>query len=229
MKVVMFAGAGSVGKTALMAACVALAEQSGIRVRTHKSTTRKTYEEHGFDKEKDALKDPETNRWFQKRVMHDNIAAFWEAFRIAKEDGAQVLFCDRTPHDYAAYQATVFADTMTIADIEDNRLFADMVMKNIWEDGAVDMHQVTIYMLPYPCHWSKDTQSSDGWRHDTTGKNFLWSNTVEAEVMNIQRRLQKRGLFHHHINVEHLNMFAEMSTPEVRAAIIFGELFKEGY
>jgi hypothetical protein len=225
MKILMFAGAGSVGKTQLMEACVKLAEQHGIRAVVHKSTTRQTYEKHGFNKERDALANLETNRWFQKEVMQDNIIALNMAVEDAEQRGCQILICDRTPHDYAAYQFTVFAEQMTIHEIEDKQMFADHTLKCFF-DAA---HTVDIYMLPFPCYWSRDTQSSDGWRHDTTGKNFLWSCAVESTVMNIKRRLENKGAYHHHISVKHLNLFADKANPDVRAAIIFGDLFADGY
>lgn len=226
MKILMLAGAGSVGKTELMNACVRLAEVHGIRAAIHKSTTRQTYEKHGFDKEKDALAKLETNRWFQKQVMQDNIDALHESLDEASARGCQILICDRTPHDYAAYQFTVFADQMTIHEIDEKRLQADYTLQRLWAD---EPHTVDIYMLPFPCYWSRDTQSSDGWRHDTTGKNFLWSNTVESEVNNIKRRLENKGSYHDHITVRRLNLFAEKAKPDARAAIIFSELFADGY
>jgi len=224
MKLIMFAGAGAVGKTKLLEACVKLAETRRMRVAEHKSTTRKTYERHGYTQESDALSNPETNRLFQHEVMSDNIRALEETVCTAVGRRLDVVFADRTPHDYAAYYFTVFADILDIHTIQRKRDIADTALARMHNEFDKRV-EVVIYMLPFPCYWSVDTDSSDGWRRDTTGKNLLWSNSVEAEVANIKRRLELEGFEQNHITVKRLPPFFENGTPEERAIGILSEEF----
>lgn len=224
MKLIMFAGAGAVGKTKLMEACIELAETRRMRVAQHKSTTRQTYERHGYSQESDALSDPETNRLFQHEVMADNIRELSETMVTAIARHKEVVFADRTPHDYAAYYFSVFTDKLDLHMIQRKRDLADSALAHM-ATGFDKPVEVVIYMLPYPCYWSEDTDSSDGWRSDTTGKNFVWSSIVEAEVLNIKRRLEIEGLYQHHITVKRLSPFLENGTPEERAIGILAEEF----
>lgn len=216
----MFAGAGSVGKTSLLEACKKIAQERNLRVGEHRSTTRDTYARYGFTQETDALKDPEMNRKFQHDVMNDNIYQLEGYIQLTKDRFFDVVFADRTPHDYAAYYFSVFSNVLDLAMIDKKRHQADTTLSKM-----SDQAEVIIYMLPYPCYWSQDTDSSDGWRSDTTGKNFIWSAIVESEVMNITKRLAMAGLAHHHITVKRLNPFLENGTPEERAIGILSEEF----
>lgn len=219
MKTILFAGAGSVGKTVLMEACLTLAQERGLVARRHSSSTRSTYAKAGLTKESDALNDPGFNRNFQGQVMADNIAAMQHIVHRAAEDKADVVFADRTPHDYAAYYFSVFAAELDLLQIKKKRKLADSTLAKMREC------QIVIYVLPYPCHWSKDTESSDGWRNDTTGKNFVWSSIVENEVNNIKHRLELEGVYHYHITVKRLPPFFENASPDVRALGILSAEF----
>lgn len=182
----MLAGAGSVGKTSLMDACKEMAEARGLRVQLHYSSTRETYAKHGLTSEADALKDPVFNAQFQHQVMTDNIVALLEAMKKAHESREVDLFItDRAPYDYSGYYFTVFKDNLNLAMIDQKRYLCD--------DAMIQMTRYVIaaevIMLPYPTSWAVDTESSDGWRADKTGKNFLWSCVVEAELADAKRRL----------------------------------------
>ena len=224
MKIVMFAGAGAGGKTKLVEATAAMAEERGLKVRTHFSTTRQTYAKYGFDKETDALKDPDMNAKFQHQVLLDNLEAFKRAYREALDDKVDLLIADRTPHDYIAYYFTVFKDRLTLAMVQEKRDVADHALSELWSSEMIGT-ALHLFMLPFPAVWSTDTNSSDGWRADTTGKNLLWSNTLEAELANIHRRLDQQHWMSGHIKIERLNTYFENGPPEVRAAGVLGTVF----
>ena len=219
MDLLMFAGAGSVGKTVLMEACKEMAEERGLKVATHHSSTRQSYANAGLAAESDALKDPEFNRLFQHTVMKDNIEALYSVVganaahaRLNKKD---LIIADRSPYDYSGYYFTVFRDNLNLALIEDKRKQCDASLVRLLQ--LVD--KISIIMLPYPTAWAKDTESSDGWRADKTGKNFVWSNVIEAELADAKLRFSDRGSnISERITINRLPSFMERGSPVVRAA-----------
>lgn len=219
----MFAGAGSVGKTVLMEMCQAMAEARGLKVKTHHSSTRKTYAKAGLTNESDALKDPVFNRQFQHTVMQDNINELQEAVAEAYHSRAVDLFItDRAPYDYAGYYFSTFRENLNLEIIDAKRNKCDEAMMHL--TGCVT--QTEVIMLPYPTTWAKDTESSDGWRADKTGKNFVWSCVVEAELMDAHRRLM--DLSHgvaSTIKFGRLPSFMERGSVEARAVGALSKLF----
>ena len=211
----MLAGAGSVGKTSLMDACKEMAEARGLRVQLHYSTTRETYARHGLTNESDALKDPVFNAKFQHEVMADNILGLLEAMKQAHASREVDLFItDRAPYDYSGYYFTVFKDNLDLAMIDQKRYLCDdaMVQCTRYVTNA------QVIMLPYPTSWAVDTESSDGWRADKTGKNFLWSCVVEAELTDAKRRLAIHpSSWGNMIDFNRLPSFMERGSREARA------------
>lgn len=225
MKLIMFAGSGAVGKTALAHACVGMAEEHGIRVVAGYSSTRETYARYGLKRESDALKDPDFNMKFQHDVMGDNIIATERVVANAISNNAEMVLVDRTPYDYASYFFTVFQDHLDLSTIGNKRDTCDAAMLRLVE--MVD--QIQIVFLPYPGWWSKDTESSDGWRADKTGKNFVWSAVVESELQNARARLTTklldRGLAPAKIVIDRLPSFAEQGNVQARAASVLISAF----
>lgn len=223
MKLLMFAGAGSVGKTKLMDNCKNMAEARGLRVKTHYSSTRQTYARHGLTGESEALKDPVFNAQFQHQVMTDNIVALLAAMSEANASREIDLFItDRSPYDYSGYYFTVFRDTIDLAMIDQKRYLCDdaMIQATRYATNA------EVIMLPYPTSWAVDTESSDGWRADKTGKNFVWSCVVEAELADAKRRLAgHRSGLGNCINFDRLSTFMERGTVEARAVGALSQLF----
>lgn len=223
MKLLMFAGAGSVGKTVLMEMCQAMAEARGLKVKTHHSSTRKTYAKAGLTSESDALKDPAFNRQFQHTVMQDNIDQLQAAVTDAYLSKAVDLFItDRAPYDYAGYYFSTFRENLNLEIIEAKRNKCDEAMLHL--SGYVT--ETRVVTLPYPTSWAKDTESSDGWRADKTGKNFVWSCVVEAELIDAQRRLL--DLSHGMIGATtftRLPSFMERGSVEARAVGALSLLF----
>ena len=218
MDLLMFAGAGSVGKTVLMEACKEMAEERGLKVATHHSSTRQSYANAGLAAESDALKDPEFNRLFQHTVMKDNIKALYSVVsanaahaRLNKKD---LIIADRSPYDYSGYYFTVFQQHLDLELIENKRQQCDDALVRLLQ--YVD--NISIIMLPYPTVWAKDTESSDGWRADKTGKNFVWSNVVEAELNDASRRFAARAdCVADHITLTRMPSFVERGSVEARA------------
>jgi hypothetical protein len=216
MKLLMLAGAGSVGKTALMNACKEMAEARGLRVQLHYSSTRETYARHGLTNESDALKDPEFNASFQHVVMTDNIRELLTTASAAYRSREIDLFItDRSPYDYSGYYYTVFQSMLTLDIIHEKRLTCDQAIVSL----AAVTDDIDVIMLPYPTSWAKDTESSDGWRADKTGKNFLWSCAVEAELNDAERRLKNRvhAIAPTKVSISRLPSFMERGSVEARA------------
>lgn len=218
MKVLMFAGAGSVGKTSLMDACKKMAEERGLTVEMHYSSTRQSYANAGLTSESEALKDPEFNRRFQESVMKDNIANLID--KVTKADGVDLFITDRAPYDYSSYQFTVFQQALTLALIEEKRKLCDDAMVSLTSNTV----QIDVVLLPYPTIWAKDTESSDGWRSDKTGKNFIWSSVIEAELKDAQMRMYERCL-DTLIRFDRLPSFAERGSVETRAVASLMKVF----
>lgn len=175
----MLAGAGSVGKTVTLDAIIKLAAKKGITAAFHKSNTRKTYEEAGLTRESDALSNEKFNKVFQEKVMTNNCNELIKAVQKAKDEGVELFVCDRSPYDYVGYYFTVFQSSLTLDIINKKRIEALAVLDKLFEiSGTIDQ-----YFFPYPAHWSEDTESSDGWRADKTGKNFVWSSIVHSELL----------------------------------------------
>lgn len=221
MKILMFAGAGSVGKTSLMDACKKMAEERGLRVKTHYSTTRRTYKRHGLTGESDALKDPEFNRNFQNDVMLDNINDLYQSTAASKSNNIDLLIADRAPYDYASYQFTVFQDKLNLQTIAEKRKRCDDVMICL----AQQVLSTHVILLPYPTSWAEDTESSDGWRADKTGKNFIWSSVVEAELADAKKRLANCKYLESPIYFERLPSFMERGSIGARAVGALTQVF----
>lgn len=222
MELLMFAGAGSVGKTTLMEACKVMAEQRGLNVSTHHSSTRQSYANAGLSAESDALKDPEFNRQFQHTVMKDNISALQDVVMRANHssDRVDLILADRSPYDYSGYYYTVFRDNLDLALIESKRKQCDESLVQLLQY----VHKIHIIMLPYPTAWAEDTESSDGWRADKTGKNFIWSNVIEAELVDATIRFANRKISEL-ITINRLPSFMERGSCETRAVGALTQVF----
>lgn len=178
MKLLMFAGPGCVGKTTQLEAMVLGAKGMNLKVAFHKSSTRKSYAEVGLSKESEALKDPEFNQTFQDKVYNDNLTDLLKAIDQAKLDEVDLFIADRTPFDYIAYYFTVFQQYLTINKIESKRVDGRKAMQAIYDLNT----DTQIVPFLYPVSWSKDTESSDDWRSDQTGKNFIWGSVILNEI-----------------------------------------------
>lgn len=178
MRIILLSGAGAVGKTTQVKEIVKIAEDKGFKVATHFSSTRKTYTRFNLTNEADALKNEVFNKTFQYEVFLDNATDLLLALRKAKEEHVQFFFADRSPIDYIAYYFSVFQSSLTVDIINQKRKEAYKVMKQIEE---IDTNFI-ISILKFPQPWSKDTESSDGWRADKTGKNFVWSSVLVSET-----------------------------------------------
>lgn len=198
MKIIMLAGAGSVGKTSALEEIERLTTQSAavdevsklatardLSVAVHKSTTRKSYASAGLVREKDALDDVAFNMRFQNEVMGDYCTSLHDAVKEASLRGVDLFVADRSPYDYAGYYLSVFQAALTLEMIQEKRARADAALMDtlIWCD------ELQLTFLPYPGWWSTDTESSDGWRADKTGKNFIWSAVVESELQAAKYRM----------------------------------------
>lgn len=222
MKLLMFAGAGQVGKTVLLDECVRIALERHLQVETHKSNTRQSYAEVGLKREDDALKDPAFNIEFQNKVMANNCEELLNKVRAAEESEIDLFITDRTPYDYAGYFFQVFQNQLTLNLIEQKRAAADGILHCLLNICS----EIQIWNLPYPTPWARDTQSSDGWRADKTGKNFIWSAVVESELADAKRRLHAHNFRGSgRLMIDRLPSFAERGSVEMRAASVMTSAF----
>jgi hypothetical protein len=153
---------------------------------------------------------------FQDQVMEDFCQSLYHAVLDADSDGAELLITDRTPYDYASYYLNVFQAQLTLEHIYNKREQADVATIQLLNH----CNSILLTPLPWPMPWSKDTVSSDGWRADKTGKNFLWSSVLTSELVEAERR-------NRHKEIEHRRLvpFTENGTIEVRAACMMASVF----
>jgi hypothetical protein len=226
MKILMFSGPGNSGKTSLMQALEALAAQRALRVKIMPSTTRKSYAVAGKGSEQADIDDPNAPE-FQDQVM---LTFMNEAVAFAKAQSygeCDLLIYDRTPYDYAAYYMQRFAANLKINTINTKRNLADLCMAQLGQACS----DLVVTPLPWPMPWNKDqAESSDGWRADKTGKNFLWNCVVMNELTEAFRRPILSN-YSYGINapkrLHRLVPFAETGSIEVRAANTLANLFPD--
>jgi hypothetical protein len=223
MKLLMFAGAGSVGKTSLMNACKEMAESRDLSVTTHFSSTRQSYANAGLTSESDALKDPEFNREFQHTVMDDNIAALRTTLRESLNNRTDLFITDRSPYDYSGYYFSVFPETLDLEMIKTKREKCNDSIMSLLEL----VKNINIIMLPYPTAWAVDAESSDGWRADKTGKNFIWSNVIDAELAEAKILFGSRPSTRERVEIGRLQTFLERGPCEVRAVGALLQMFPQ--
>jgi hypothetical protein len=178
MRIILLAGPGAVGKTTQLNELIRIGNERGFKIASHFSSTRDTYKRFNISNEPEALKDEEFNKIFQQEVFKDNSKALVEKVYQAAENGVEYFFADRSPLDYIAYYFSVFHNSLTIETINKKRADAYEVMQKL----QVFDDNITISVFTFPRGWSKDQESSDGWRADKTGKNFLWSSILFTEV-----------------------------------------------
>lgn len=178
MIIIMFAGAGSVGKTTQLKLLSEHLINKNYKVDTFESNTRKTYEKYCMQKESDALSKEEFNKNFQNIVMREYTFELMKQISKAKYNNIDFFITDRSPFDYLGYYLSVFQNDLTINKIEEKRQVVYKAISSIEESN----NKIIYINNKYPRHWSKDTESSDGWRADKTGKNYVWSSIVTAEI-----------------------------------------------
>lgn len=229
LKVLMFAGAGAVGKTALLEAIEKMAAARGLKTAVHKSTTRKSYAAAGIASEQEQSQRLETGQadeiqtlmQHQHRVMRDNSEALVSAVIAANDSGKHLLLADRSPYDYSGYFYERFQQQLNLETIEAKRREADLAVHGVLEHSEF----LRIIHLPWPGHWSRDTVSSDGWRADKTGKNFLWNCVVDSELGEARRRFLSRHISHDRLDIGRLSSFSERGPIEARAVAALGGIF----
>lgn len=178
MKLVMFAGAGSVGKTTMLDNLVKAALNIDITTAFHKSSTRKTYKQAGLTEEKQALNNEAFNKEFQVKVLNDNFVDLMKEIKKAKAINCELFITDRSLYDYLGYYFCVFQSSLTVDTIKTKRIQVEELMSII----KAEVEEIMIVEFPYPAIWSVDNESSDGWRADKTGKNFVWASIVSSEI-----------------------------------------------
>lgn len=229
LNILMLAGAGAVGKTALLEALEKMAGARGLRTATHKSTTRQSYAAAGIANEQEQNKRLDTGAEsevqalmaHQHRVMRDNTEALVSAAIKANDQDKHLLIADRSPYDYSGYFMERFQKDLNLEIIDTKRREADLAMHRVLEHCMF----VRVIHLPWPGHWSEDTVSSDGWRADKTGKNFLWNCVVDSELGEARRRFLSRHVAHDRLDITRLTSFSERGSVEARAVAALGSIF----
>lgn len=175
MKAILLAGAGAVGKTATVNALNTVCARRDLRFLATYSSTRETYARLGVTNERAALAENSVaaNKELQRQVFTDNANRLLNTADQALRTEKQVVLADRTPYDYSAYWNTIFQSSLTLAEIDDRIKLSTACLKHmLMKDDRIT---IDVWFFPFPQPFSKDTESSDGWRADHTGKNLAWS------------------------------------------------------
>lgn len=167
MKLMMFTGVGATGKTTV---AQRLKEELGAIIV--ESPVRKTFEEAGLATEVSML-DLHLDKQLdlQAKIYENYIKLVYSTIEEAyRNNPNSIIIAERSPADYLAYQAYIFNHCLTLADIDRKQARTSHAFINIRRQ--ID---TSLVYFPFPAPFSKDTESSDGYRSDSSGKNYLWS------------------------------------------------------
>lgn len=179
MKLIMLAGAGATGKTTI---AKALAETKGAVVV--ESPVRKTFADFGLKAEADMGSFPRHIQVdLQHKILENYGASLTQALEDNKDNPNALIVTERSPADYVAYQFFIFGDALTLFKIESGRAKIRTIMHEI--SIKFPRFEQYIFKFPFPAPFSVDTESSDGWRSDATGKNYLWACALDHELVRI--------------------------------------------
>jgi hypothetical protein len=171
---VFTSGAGSTGKTSVVDALKTMAPVFGKKVVSMPSITRSVYAELGINSEGAAL---DMNIEDQKRLQTAINTKYYssaEQFLNANQD-ADLVVIDRSPYDHITYYMHGLMMHTTAPEISGKRLTANAWIRNI----ARGCDMVNVVFFPFPEPWHTETESSDGFRRDPSGKNLVWSMLLE--------------------------------------------------
>lgn len=176
--VVFNSGAGAVGKTSVVNKCLEFGYPYGVNVVAMPSITRTVYAKLGIDTERAATYlSPEDQHILQDAIYE----TYFECVTQFVDDhqDRDLIMIDRSPLDHVSYNLHILSQSMTLEQstfrLERAQLFlAKMCLK---------ASKVVLMYYPFPDYWhTYETESSDGFRYDSGGKNLLWALALEALI-----------------------------------------------
>lgn len=155
----------------------------------HYSTTRRTHSGAGYASEAEFLAAMKANIKLafahQDEVLEQNARSTLKCLQEAFRMDVDYFVADRSFFDYSGYYFEVFKEHLTLDVIDKKREHVHGFMRQL-HAMSLDSPAHVVY-LPYPAHWSKDVESSDGYRADKTGKNMTWNAHVTNELHDYAR------------------------------------------
>lgn len=184
------AGVGGVGKTSVVQKIVEFAPAFGRSVAVMPSITRSVYARLGITGEKTATEmTPEMQFTLQREIQK----TYYESsvkFVLDNID-KDVVMIDRSPLDHISYLLHNLAFHMSLQECLD-------ATGHAW-DWLHDLRQacsalvILYYGYPEPWHIAAgERESSDGFRFDSGGKNFMWDCILQSLLNNTVYALKDR-------------------------------------
>jgi hypothetical protein len=88
---------------------------------------------------------------------------------------------------------------------------------DLFFDNVCNKYKCYLCEFQYPTPWSKDTETSDGFRYDPFTKNLILNYIISNEINNY---LKRKDVGLKYINSKHSDINSIIYTPEQRAKII---------
>jgi Ni2+-binding GTPase involved in maturation of urease and hydrogenase len=169
-------GAGAVGKTSVVLKALEYADAYGLKIISVPSTTRQVYAALGISTEKAATEMSTEEQFHLQEAIHNSYYENTAKF-IRENQDVDVIMIDRSPYDHVSYQLHNMARHLTLKDVQEDLKRAHQFMLLIVQNAS----QTILMQYKFPDYWhTYETESSDGFRYDSGGKNFLWASALAS-------------------------------------------------
>lgn len=182
-------GAGRTGKTSVVNAIKAMAPVFGRKVVSMPSITRSVYAELGIPDEGTALDMSVDMQLRLQAAINAKYYSSAEEFLKASQD-ADMVMIDRSPYDHISYFLHGMMMHTTVDEVKGKIEHANEWMAMM---GGFCSKQY-IVNFPFPEPWHTETQSSDGFRRDPSGKNLVWAMLLDKLLLDASWFLRGRGI-----------------------------------
>jgi predicted ATPase len=186
--VVLNSGAGGVGKTSVVTKVMEFAPSFNKRVVTMPSPTRSVYARLGISTEKKATEMTLQEQFDLQDAIHEAYYSHAESFILGNQD-ADLIMIDRSPLDHVSYLLHNLAREMTMTQVNERVSQAYSWMF----EQSLNARTLQILCYPFPQSWhvETDNDSSDGFRFDKGGKNFLWACVLDSLLDKVNKESMK--------------------------------------
>lgn len=177
--VLMFhSGAGGVGKTTAVKKVVELATDFSLTVAVMPSITRSVYARLGIVGEKEATEMTVLEQILLQTEIQKTYYDSSLQFLLENAD-KDVVMIDRSPLDHISYLLHNLAFHLSLSEVLDYTGHAWDWLHSLRQYSSVVAIQY--YNFPEPWHLAADPRdSSDGFRFDAGGKNYMWNCLLET-------------------------------------------------
>ena len=134
------------------------------------------------------------------------------------ENSASVIVIDRSPIDHLAYTINA-SPSMSHSQYRYLLSRIDRFFRHLFNLK----YQVYVYAFPYPTPWIQDSDSSDGFRFDPFGKNYLISVLIRYEISQWIQRNKNYDVFRYaplYVDERESTESKTYYTPKERATFI---------